>query len=192
MVIFELLRLKEKLDSNILKKYESKLTRAFQIRLDLEVDVEWHKISRMSKESNYIIVVGRTTLPNGNGDMVETDVSYVISAHILENKTPYQLAEHIQEVLMAKEILPPNEFAKLVSDPDFDDDFESSIKELQAIYEERQIMKNLEQSKKELRNNPPQEVPEELKGFDLSGLSQEQIEKLRITMVSKKEEEQNQ
>lgn len=171
------LSLLEKYHKRILSTYSETLTRTIEIIYEVKANVEWVKIEKFSHDSNFAYIRGNAVVPKGStlkDRVLDEDMDFMIAVTIQismleDGSTPYQIAEAVHRLNMIKQIM-GDQFSELLKDPKF------TIEKLNEFVKEPDV------EHVHIPTNTKSKIveDEELLGFDLSGLTEQQIQSLKL------------
>jgi len=185
----------------MLVEYVELLNRVFQVIYEVEENVEWVSIERCTPTSNFGIVKGIVTLPEGTPvknmqgeyasfkDNKVFDAGFIFPLESLDDCTPYQIAEYVHQIKMLQVIATPAEFIAFLNDPnnkadDVDNFLPSDIsrehREAIECEEDEQILQELRDNEIQKRNAI---LPDSIKGFNMNTLSEKQTLSLMINLL---------
>lgn len=179
------LRIKEKFELRILKKYDKILYKTFQVIYEADGVIEWERIYRFSPTSNFVMIAGNALISAGqtlsNGQKLDNDtvleVSFTIPWKMLEDgSTAYQIADAAKTIFTVRPIIGAVEFHSLLRDESFT--FES----MQEYLPDVDKLEKMAQEEPEIKDI---ELPKHLQGFKLEDLTDKQKESLMLNEIGK-------
>lgn len=181
----------EQAERDLLSKLSNKLTRAFQVIYEVDGTVDWERIYRLSPDSNFIMVTGIAHVPKGTpmGDGQPADkeleliVSFTLPLDIIEDGTPYQIADSAKSLGIIRQIMGPELFVTALRGKD------TTMETLKAYLPSAENYDIMKKHKQETPNNKKQNglsgpYKSFIEEFDTDSLTDEQLKSLQLNSWS--------
>lgn len=175
----------DRIQTKVMDEYTEKLNRVFQIVYEIDAKVQWGSLTKCYPTGNFGFIKGMcfakqgTSLKNPQGETVELDadlsitVGFILPLKHVDRLTPYELAEFVHQMKMLEVVCTPEEFRDNLMNDAFD------IEDIEGLLPTGIVREPQEDD--EEKQEPTR--PDEIDGFDVSGLSQEQLDSLITNVV---------
>jgi hypothetical protein len=185
MSVIDMLDARDEFEKQILSNYQNILDETFRYTYKLEGKVEWMRITRFSKESNFALVTGIATLPEDyivedeDGAEAILDISFTIPIGILDDgSTAEEISAVAQNIGALRMIMEPDEYFELLADGD------STIKQVHDIISTYDNVNPLPvvltPNEEIVIERTKTKLPDFLLGFDLDALNDDQLKELLL------------